>query len=246
MQLSQPGVGHGVLESPVDSGKAMLHPIKRARTTFTYLAVALWGTEAERGAYRKAVNRSHAQVRSTENSPVKYNAFDPSLQMWVAACLYHGLEDVHRALYPDVNFRGEGGIYEGSHTMGTTLQVPLSMWPADRDAFEVYWKEHLDTVRIDEPVRKYLTALTDMTFLPWIVQVTAGRMNHFFTVGFLPPTFREAMQFSWTDGEQRRFDAIMRAVGVVNRITPRPLRVFPYNAYLVDFRRRLRKGSTLV
>ena len=112
MQLSRPGVGHGVVESPVDSGKATLHPIKRARTTFTYLAVALWGTDVERKVYRNAVNGSHAQVRSTDASPVEYNAFDPDLQLWVAACLYRGLEDVHRAMFPDSNFRGEHGIYE--------------------------------------------------------------------------------------------------------------------------------------
>ena len=50
MQLSRPGVGHGVVESPVDSGKATLHPIKRARTTFTYLAVALLGSDEDRTA----------------------------------------------------------------------------------------------------------------------------------------------------------------------------------------------------
>src|SRR5687768_15996475 len=33
MQLSTPPVGYGVVESTVDSGKVMLHPIKRLRTT---------------------------------------------------------------------------------------------------------------------------------------------------------------------------------------------------------------------
>ena len=44
MQLARPGVGYGVLESRVKRGRIDLHPIKRARTTFTYLAVALAGT----------------------------------------------------------------------------------------------------------------------------------------------------------------------------------------------------------
>ncbi|HXO57836.1 MAG TPA: oxygenase MpaB family protein, partial [Mycobacterium sp.] len=35
MQLAQPGVGYGVMESRVESGRIDLHPIKRARTTFT-------------------------------------------------------------------------------------------------------------------------------------------------------------------------------------------------------------------
>ena len=62
MELARPGVGYGVKDSRVESGRADRHPIKRARTTFTYLAVALSGSEAQRATYRRAVNQSHAQV----------------------------------------------------------------------------------------------------------------------------------------------------------------------------------------
>src|SRR5215472_7446067 len=96
MQLARPGVGYGVLESRVESGRVDLHPIKRARTTFTYLAVAMAGSDAQKEAFRQAVNRAHAQVYSMPDSPVQYNAFDPDLQLWVAACLYKGGVDVYR------------------------------------------------------------------------------------------------------------------------------------------------------
>ncbi|HNF04772.1 MAG TPA: oxygenase MpaB family protein, partial [Mycobacterium sp.] len=96
MELARPGVGYGVLESRVESGRADRHPIKRARTTFTYLAVARRGTDAQKKAYSRAVSGSHAQVYSTPDSPVEYNAFDKDLQLWVAACLYKGGVDVYR------------------------------------------------------------------------------------------------------------------------------------------------------
>src|SRR6187431_309591 len=73
MQLSLPGVGYGVLESPVDSGNVYKHPFKRAHTTGTYLAAATLGTDADRDLIRKAVDTAHAQVRSTASSPVSYN-----------------------------------------------------------------------------------------------------------------------------------------------------------------------------
>jgi uncharacterized protein (DUF2236 family) len=246
MQLSRPGVGYGVVESPVDSGKATLHPVKRARTTFTYLSVALWGTDVERKVYRNAVNGSHAQVRSTESSPVEYNAFDPDLQLWVAACLYHGLEDVHHAMFPDSDFRGEHGIYEASHTLGSTLQVKADRWPVDRDAFETYWKEGLERVSIDDTVRRYLTGLTDMTFLPAPVRLAMAPLHRFNTIGFLSEEFRDEMHFTWSRQDQRRFDAMWRSVGLTNRVLPTPVRHFPYNAYLADFRRRVRRGLPLV
>src|SRR4051812_6316944 len=65
MELAQPEVGHGVRESRVESGRVDRHPVKRARTTFTYVAVALEGSETQRAAYRNAVNKQHAQVYST-------------------------------------------------------------------------------------------------------------------------------------------------------------------------------------
>ena len=99
MQLSLPGVGYGVLESPVDSGNVYKHPFKRARTTGTYLAVATIGTESDRALIRAAVDVAHRQVRSTSSSPVSYNAFDPKLQLWVAACLYRYFVDQHEFLH---------------------------------------------------------------------------------------------------------------------------------------------------
>src|SRR5437879_1829568 len=68
MQLSWPAVGYGVKDSKVHSGSAMKHPVKRARTTFTFLAVSLLGDETDQRVFRKAVNGQHAQVRSDADS----------------------------------------------------------------------------------------------------------------------------------------------------------------------------------
>src|ERR1700693_1655733 len=64
MQLARPGVGYGVLESRVESARVDRHTIKRARTTFTYLAVAMAGSDVQKAAFRRAVNHAHAQVYS--------------------------------------------------------------------------------------------------------------------------------------------------------------------------------------
>src|ERR1700748_2727247 len=105
MQLARPGVGYGVVESRVESGRVDLHPVKRARTTFTYLAVAVAGNDTQKAAFRRAVNRAHAQVYSTPESPVQYHAFDPDLQLWVAACLYKGGVDFYRMFIGEMDDR---------------------------------------------------------------------------------------------------------------------------------------------
>ena len=93
MQLARPEVGYGVVESKVDSGNVLKHPWKRLRTTSQYLAVAVFGSDEDRAAFRAAVDGAHRHVISSPESPVQYNAFDRELQMWVAACPFVGLED---------------------------------------------------------------------------------------------------------------------------------------------------------
>ena len=46
--------------------------------------------------------------------------------------------------------------YQDGSALGTMLQVPPEMWPADRAAFDRYWQESLDQVCIDDAVRAYL------------------------------------------------------------------------------------------
>jgi uncharacterized protein (DUF2236 family) len=242
MQLGRPPVGYGVMESRVESGNLFRHPLKRARTTNTYLAVAVFGTDEERAAYRRAVNTSHVQVRSTHKSPVRYNAFDPELQLWVAACLYKGVEDILAAM----GRPSPEGLYEQAAVFGTTLQVRPEMWPADRAAFAEYWAAGLGRIEIDDRTRGYLNDIVDLRFLPRPFSVLFGRFHRFVTTGFLPGCFREQMRLPWSAADQRRFERLMRGIGLVVERLPGAARRFPFNAYLYDLRRRLRDGRPLV
>ncbi len=246
MQLAWPGVGHGVVESRVESGRIFDHPIKRTRTTLTYLSVAILGTEEERVAYRQAVNLAHKQVYSVESSPVEYHAMDPRLQLWVAACLYRGVEDIHTAFNGPLDAEQVEALYTASAPLGTTLQVRDDMWPATREDFEKYWTEALAQVHIDDVVRTYLHAITRLEFLPKPFSLLFGGFNQFVTTGFLPEEFRREMGYTWNARQQRRFDRLTSAVGFVTRHLPRPLRAFPFNAYLWDLRFRIRRGIQIV
>jgi uncharacterized protein (DUF2236 family) len=250
MELARPGVGYGVMESRVESGRIDRHPVKRARTTFTYIAVATKGTDAQKAAYRRAVNRSHAEVYSTPDSPVSYNAFDKDLQLWVAACIYKGTEDVLRTLVGEMDDATADRIYRESASLGTTLQVPAEMWPADRSAFGEYWEESLAKVHIDDAVREYLWPIAAGRVrgakLPASLQRKLDNANLLITAGFLPQRFRDEMRLDWDDEKQRRFDRLMNRIRLVNNRLPRFIRQFPFNALLKDLDWRIRTGRPLV
>ncbi len=247
MQLSHAPVAYGVMLSKVDSGSLFKHPLKRTRTTITYLAVALVGSREEKLAYRKAVNGQHARVRSTSDSPVQYNAFDPELQLWVAACIYWGYKDTRAKLRgSQMTPERNQAFYQLAHSLGTTLQVRQDMWPVSQADFEAYFEQRLASAHIDDAMRSYLTALTDLKFLSPVLRVLFARFNRFVTIGFLPAPLRTQMHFSWSDAQQRRFNRLMAVIGGINRCLPRFIRQLPFTLVLRDFRWRLRTGRPLV
>lgn len=250
MQLSRPGVGYGVVESRVESGRIDRHPIKRARTTFTYLAVAAQGTPEQRAAYRRAVNRAHGQVYSTDESPVSYNAFDTDLQMWVGACMYKGVVDVYKLFVGEPDEAATEQLFEEGIALGTMLQVPREKWPADQAAFERYWEESVEKVHLDDTVRNFLWPIAAGRMrgvkLPAAIQRRLDDFNLLITGGFLPQRFRDEMQLEWDDDKQRRFERVIRRIRAVNNRLPRVLQEFPFNWMLKDLDWRIRTGRPLV
>ncbi len=127
--------------------------------------------------------------------------------------------------------------------LGSTLQVPPEMWPADRAAFDRYWNEQLEKVHIDDAVRNYLypdrgrdgfRALR----LPEVVRRQPEKLGLLLTAGFLPQRFRDEMRFSWDAALQRRFDRLIAVLRAVNNAMPQFVRRFPFNLLLWDLDRR--------
>ncbi|CAM2833147.1 oxygenase MpaB family protein [Skermania piniformis] len=252
MQLSMPGVGYGVVESRVDGGNAFIRPFKRARTTGTYLAVALIGEESDRSILRDELGRVHAYVRSTADSPVPYHANNPDLQLWVAACLYRYFVDQFELLYGSLDPTAADAVYADAARLATTLNVRPEQWPADRAEFERYWARTLPTLRIDPPVRTHLDRLATLDFLvgPWgpvgrLIKLSLGGPFRFFTIGTLPPEFRELMGYDWSPTDQRVLDRLLRLVALADRTVPFAGRL-GYRMYLLDMRARVRAGRSVL
>lgn len=254
MQLARKPVGYGVALSTVDSGRADRHPIKRLRTTTAFLAITVLGTAEERVKMRAEINRAHGPVRSEPSDPVQYNAFDPELQLWVAACLLQGALDVYARLHggqPEPERMAS--LYQFLKRLGTDLQVTDEMWPDDIDAFYRYWDEGVAKIEMDDLTRAYLSSIADLSFvvaplgpfgapLRWLLR-PVGR---FMTLGFLPEPFRRELRVSWSPRQQHAHDRVFGSLFAIAKRLPEPLRAFPINVYLWDTRRRLRKGEPVV
>ena len=245
MQLSLPGVGYGVLESPVDSGNVYKRPFKRARTTGTYLAAATLGTDADRALIRSEVDRVHALVRSKKSSPLSYNAFDPRLQLWVAACLYRYYIDQHEYLYGPLDDESADAVYTDARKLGTTLQVRDDMWPADRIAFDEFWKRTLDELASPRRCASTCTGSRRWRSCPhrcgcWLAASTCSPQR-------LPSNgVPHADEDVVVGGATAPIQLAVGALRIADRVIPREVWILGYRMYLRDMRARARKGRRVV
>ncbi|GAA4757511.1 oxygenase MpaB family protein [Gordonia alkaliphila] len=246
MQLGWPEVAYGVMESKVESGALMKHPWKRARTTTQYLAVAILGSEEEKTAFREAVNSAHRHVKSDERSPVKYNAFNRELQLWVAACLFVGIEDSHQLLHGLMDEEEAEGFYQSAKTLGTTLQVPEDMWPATRAEFDHYWNTACQRIVIDDTTCEFLNDLVDLKMINPLIRLPFVNLLRFLTIGSLPPLFHAQLGLEWTDDDRRRFEHLFTFVSIVNKFLPRSIRFGGSRVLMKDLQRRMKHSRDMI
>lgn len=246
MQLGLRPVGHGVVHSPVESGQVFRHPLKRLRTTLSYLAVAILGTDDEVAAFRAEVEQVHRRVRSAPGAEVSYDARDRDLQLWVALCLAAGLLEGRELLHGPLDPGDADRLTAEAARLGTSLEVPASRWPDSRRDFDAVFAEGLGRCVYDDTTRPYLLALADLRQLPGWLSGPLGPTHRFLTAAFLPPTLRDGLGLAWTAADQRRFDRLVAAYRPLARRWPRAVREFPYNLCLLDVRRRIRAGKPLL
>lgn len=222
LQIAHPAIGRGVLEhSDFDD-----RPLDRLWSTLGYAYAVVFGTDAERAAAVRLVNRAHAPVRGALDDGQRYTAYDPALQMWVAATLYDTAVTVHAELFGPLDERTADAFYASYSALGTSLQVPAEAWPADRAAFREYWDAMLPALSADASTRALSRRLMFATSLPAHLRA-AMPLARLVTAGLLPPPVRELYGVRWTPRAARRYSRIMRVAGAVWPLLPRGIRQWP-------------------
>lgn len=233
LQMAHPAVGAGVAEH-----SATLHrPLERLRNTMAYIYALTIGTDEDRRAITRLVNRAHGPVRSA-----RYNAFDPALQLWVAATLYRGGTQVAEIFQGPLPAAQADAVYRHAAVYGTALQMPASLWPADRQAFDAYWDRMLADLHVEPPVRRYVDALLGGAAVPWWLRGLMP-MQRFFTRALLPAPVRAAFGLRWDSRDERRWQRFLRWGPRLYWAIPRFLRHLPARVVLADLRRRARGGQ---
>lgn len=236
-QLADTGTGLGVAEHST----TLERPVDRLRTTLLYVYMMVLGTAEERQAIVRMVNRAHAPVRSEG----RYSAFDPELQLWVAATLAHNGLFLYERTFGPLDDASRERIYRESQVFGNALQVRPEQWPANLAEFEDYWRNRIAGFTPEPAVQAYVQQLLSSEQQPVLARPLT-RLQDLMSRGNVEPEIREVLGLSWTPSDQRRYDLFWKVFPPVYRRVPRFLRQLAARLVVRDTRRRLRSGRRVI
>jgi uncharacterized protein (DUF2236 family) len=222
LQVAEPAVAAGVARHSDFAHR----PVERLRNTLTFAYAVVLGTPDDATRVASFVNRAHVPVDRAE---------DAVLQLWVAATLYDTAVTVHNRVFGPAPDELADELYRTYAALGTSLQMPAALWPADRAGFGRYWDARIAELSVTDEARQIAHDLFAPVTAP--VWLRAGLpLGRILTLDLLPASIRTAYGFEWTprdEGRARRAWSLLRFLVAV---TPHRLRSWPSRHYLKRLR----------
>ena len=239
LQIAHPAIGRGVVEHSDFANRIE----QRLHATMTFMYASVYATPEEVQFVRRSVNRAHAPVRSDarEGTP-GYNAFDPELQLWVAATLYQTTLMLFERVFGAVPAVDGERLYREFCAQLSVLQLRPESWPPTREDFDRYWSESLHRLSSTEETRAVARQILYPDAVPFWMRALLP-LARLVTVGLLPEVVRDHFELAWNERLQSRFDRWMALTAVVYPLIPRRIRYRPRDFYLGRLRRMVRESG---
>jgi uncharacterized protein (DUF2236 family) len=238
LQVADPAVAAGVARHSDFAAR----PYERLVKTMTYVYGVVYGDDRERAAVRRAVGSAHTPVHGPANEAgPAYNAYDPQLQLWVAATLYDTAIDVYERVFGALDDDSAERIYRDYAVLGTALQVPPGAWPADRAAFRSYWAKRMPSLTISADARRIAADLLGAERAPLWIRAVMPLVRRI-TVVLLPTEVRRGYGLRLTPATTRRVDRWFAVCRVVYPRLPRRIRFAFRDALMRRLARSVREA----
>jgi len=247
LQVMHPSVGAVVGEHSVFRTDAIG---RAARSIASVMTWVYGGEEALAEADRLRV--AHAPLRTTDADGVTHSALASGPWAWILLTSPYAYETSARYFSRRPLTRAEAAaFYAEVRQLMRNLHVAEKEIPPTYEAYRARFDDVLAHTLVAHPtVYEFLRATRRIPPPPawpaalrpvWrTLAYLPGRVQHFVTVGTLPPRARTILGLPWTDADERRLRRLGRVVGLVVPLLPERLRYFPiaYEARRVERARR--------
>ncbi|GAA3838808.1 oxygenase MpaB family protein [Sphaerisporangium flaviroseum] len=237
MQVMHPAVGAAVGE----------HSIYRTdpwgRLTRSLTSLQKWvygGPEAIAEGHR--LRELHKDIKGVDERGRKYHALSAEPYAWVHLTAFERSVTMARYFGEPLSKDEQRRTYQEIIHLGRILRVPERMFPPTVDDYWRYFDDMVDNTLENHPTAHDVLRVTRTAGAPPMVPksfhafwkpigMTSGRMNHFVTVGTLPPAVRDKLRLSWTKRDERRLRAFGRTVAAAFPRLPERVRYMPIAYY---------------
>jgi uncharacterized protein (DUF2236 family) len=258
LQVANPAVGRGVAEHSDFYNR----PLNRLTATLTFIYAVTYGSEEEVAFVRRRVNHAHVPVHGTGDGnsdgdgdgdgdghddatgAPAYDAFDPQLQLWVAATLYETAITLYERIFGPIEEVVAERIYREYAVLGTALQMQPELWPASRAEFRQYWSEQIGQLVVDDTIRHVAGQLLHPATLPIVLRPFMPSVR-LITAGLLDDNLRHQFRIPWSDRRQHRYDRLLNTMGAILPRLPGRIRHVLRDYYLRSLRKDIAAESRL-
>jgi uncharacterized protein (DUF2236 family) len=233
LQVMHPAVGAVVGEHSVFRTDA----IGRARRSIASVMTWVYGGE-EALAEGDRLRALHAPLRSTVNGTT-HTALASGPWAWIVLTApYAYLVGARYFSRRPLDRAEAAAFYAEIRQLARNLHVAEKELPATYDAYLEFFADTIEDTLVAHPtVYAFLETTRRIPPPPglpralrplWRAATAApGRLQHFVTVGTLPPRAREKLGLTWTSRDERALRALGRVVALVVPLLPERLRYLP-------------------
>lgn len=230
LQIAHPLVAAGVAEYSAFNESAGGY-VRRVRRTVGGMLAITFGTPEQAQRVIDRINSIHAQVRGELAEPAgafpagtPYSARDPRLLLWVHATLVESMVVTYEWLVGPLRTDERDAFCVEAAETAVALGVPNELVPKRYDDLLQYMKSMYAAGQI--VVTPHARQLADALLSPPLGPAAAplARITRLVTVGLLPDRVRREYGFTWDQGRDRMFRAIMMLVRRTRWVLPPMLR----------------------
>ncbi|MGV9774388.1 oxygenase MpaB family protein [Streptosporangium sp. NPDC003464] len=233
MQVMHPAVGAAIGDHSVYRAD----PWGRLTRSLTSLQTWVYGG-AEAIDEGRRLREMHKDIQGTDAQGRRYHALSAEPYAWVHLTAFERAVTMAEYFGRPYTPQEERRLYEEVIHLGRILRVPERMFPATVDDYWRYFHDMVDTTLENHPTAHDVlrTALTvgPPPIMPAALRglwgplgLTSGRVNHFVTVGTLPPAVRQKLGLAWTARDEMRLRRLGRAVAATVPRLPERARYMP-------------------
>lgn len=183
-----------------------------ARTAQT-MEIAFFGSRAETDAMTARVREMHRHVKGTIKEPARphpvgtrYSADNPTLSVWVLACLAYASLTVYKTFIGKLSRRELKQFWDEYKDLGVLFGIPRSKMPATYDDFQQYMRDRLASGALQVNEQAWAMGRQIALAIPMPVYLLPVRpVINFTATGLLPKPIRELYDLSWSLQEKVAF-----------------------------------------